>query len=137
MKLQTDQFASRSFSRPDYFIEHERRGGVAIGMGYLQGRFPDVAIARLRIGFLGAFRGLRLRADRLLIETTVFTDFEIQLKRLGLKTKPLLGWQRPWLAAIGHDDLGVRPVGMVMLGAITAVCYTQNQHPDTAHVYIY
>ena len=59
----------------------QRSGGVAVGMDSFQRRFPNVTVARLRIGFLvslgASFPRSRL-AERSLINTPVFSFLKIQ-----------------------------------------------------------
>src|SRR2546426_529312 len=77
-QLDPEQLAARPFVGPRHTLKQEVGGGVAVGVNGLKGGFPDVTVAGLRVGFVGAFRIGGPPANWLLVKPPVLANLEAQ-----------------------------------------------------------
>src|SRR6185369_12431048 len=106
-------------------------------MDGLQGRFPDVAIARLWISFIPALRAVvHLGSpDRALIQAAIITNPEVDSESRRFQSERFVGGQSDGSRrALFHFDSHLSPVGMVETRAIAAIGHPQAQDPDTAEI---
>ena len=109
-------------------------------MNHLQGRFPDVTVARLRIKFVIArkFGTGIIRADGTLIKPAVVADLKCHGKIFCFQTERFVRWQRNRRRRAGiHFNFRICPVGMIVAFAVTAVRHAQNQCLDAGEIHIH
>ena len=85
VQMDARQFDVRRLVGLRQAVIKQRRGSVAVGVNHLQGRFPNIAIARLRIKFIVARKfctGI-VRADGPLIKAAIVTHLKIHRKTFG------------------------------------------------------